>query len=269
MTEDGAERTGRLEAPGLVAAARTDRGPRPRNEDAFVCRPDIGLLAAIDGMGGEQAGERAAQMAREAILQSTSDPARALAAANDRIRQLASQQRWMEGMGCVVSAVRVKDDKAQVVHVGDTRVYLSGRTGCEQLTRDHTVAATRQEELVLPEEVARDIEGRNQVTRDVGGKDRRDLSWIDQMEVPLEDGDLLVLCSDGLHGAIPGADLFNRLRQARREGTEPEALAESLVDQALLSGTRDNVTVVVARYLRRVKPWWNRDIRELWGQGKR
>ncbi|HET7747662.1 MAG TPA: SpoIIE family protein phosphatase, partial [Vicinamibacteria bacterium] len=88
-------------------------------------------------------------------------------------------------------------------------------------------------------------------------------------EVPLEDGDLLVLCSDGLHGAVSATDLFTRLRQARREGTEPEDLAEELVDQALRSGTRDNVTVVVARYLRRVKPWWNRDIRELWGQRKR
>jgi serine/threonine protein phosphatase PrpC len=268
VTADASERTGRLSSPALVAAARTDRGPRERNEDAFVCRPDLGLLAAIDGMGGMQAGERAAALAKDALIEN-GDPARGLAAANDRIRQLASQQRWMEGMGCVVSAVRVKNGKAQVAHVGDTRVYLAGSKGTEQLTRDHTVAATRQEELGISESGAREIAGRNQVTRDVGGKDQKGDDWIDRMEVDLEDGDVLVLCSDGLHGAVPASDLFNRLRQARRDAADPASLADGLVDLALQQGTRDNVTVVVARYQGGRAPWWNRDIRELFSQRKK
>jgi protein phosphatase len=258
----GAERTGRLAGPGLAAAARTDRGPREGNEDAFVCRPDLGLFAAIDGMGGQQAGERAAAEAREALL-ATSDLLQAIRAANDKIHRLAESETALRGMGCVASAVRVENDCARIIHVGDTRVYLAGRAGCEQLTRDHTVAAKRQEALNIAGAAAREISGHNQVTRDIGGRPQKDDEWVDRLKVDLEAGDLLMLCSDGLHGAVPPADLFARLRRARKDETPPEELADALVDLALKNGTRDNVTVVVARFSPSAKPWWARDVKEL------
>jgi protein phosphatase len=262
----GAERTGPLTGPGLAAAARTDRGPREGNEDAFVCRPDLGLFAAIDGMGGQQAGERAAAVARESLL-ATSDLLVAIRAANERIHQMAESEAALRGMGCVASAVRVEDTCARIIHVGDTRVYLAGRAGCEQLTRDHTVAAKRQEALGIAGAAARGISGHNQVTRDIGGKPRKDDEWVDRMQVDLEEGDLLMLCSDGLHGAVSPADLFARLRRARKEDMPPEKLADALVDLALENGTRDNVTVVVARYSPSPKPWWARDVKEFFGKG--
>lgn len=259
-----AERTGRLSAPGLVAAARTDRGPRDGNEDAFVCRPDLGLFAAIDGMGGQQAGERAAALARDELM-ATSDLVHAIRTANDKIHRLAESDQKLRGMGCVASAVRIENDTARVIHVGDTRVYLAGRAGCEQLTRDHTVAAHQQEALGISAQGARDMPGHNQVTRDIGGKTQKDDEWMDRLEVKLEAGDVIVLCSDGLHGAIPAADLFARIRRARKDETSPEELAESLVRAALESGTRDNVTVVVARYDpgEKNQSWWSTDIRDL------
>ena len=262
----GAERTGRLSAPGLAAAARTDRGPREGNEDAFVCRPDLGLFAAIDGMGGQQAGERAAAVARDALL-ATSDLLQAIRTANEKIHTLAEGETALRGMGCVASAVRVEDTCARIIHVGDTRVYLAGRAGCEQLTRDHTVAAKQQEALNLAGSAARGIAGHNQVTRDIGGRSQKDDDWVDRLKVDLEAGDLLMLCSDGLHGAVPPADLFARLRRARKDDVPPEELADALVDLALSSGTRDNVTVVVARYAPAPKPWWARDVKELFKKG--
>jgi protein phosphatase len=249
-----AERTGPLAGRDLVSAARTHRGTvREHNEDAFVCRPDLGLFAVIDGMGGENAGEKAAALARQAVLDE-SDPVRALRTANDRIHGMAQADSGLKGMGCVASALRVDGGAATIGHVGDTRVYLTSKAGCEQLTRDHTIAAHRQEEEGIDERRARDIGGRNQVTRDIGGQPRPGDEWIDRIRVDLEEEDLLLLCSDGLHGVMRNGELFARLREARRDKTAPEALVDSLIDLALERGTRDNVTVVAVRRLAGEKP---------------
>jgi protein phosphatase len=241
------ERTGPLFARGLCAAARTHRGTvRPENEDAFLCRPDLGLFAVIDGMGGQRAGRQAAELARQALLD-TGDPARGLLAANERILRVAKSRRDLQGMGCVASALRLENGVARIAHVGDTRVYLAGSAGCEQLTRDHTVAASEQERLGLSQGLAGGLQGRNQVTRDLGGQRRQGEGWIDRLEVTLEQGALLLMCSDGLPGALGSDDLFDRLRQARRAHTPPEDLADELVALALERGARDNVTALIVR----------------------
>ena len=104
--EAESERTGALEGPGLVAAARTDRGPRERNEDTYVCRPDLGLFAVIDGMGGQQAGAEAAALARETLL-GERDLLHAFLSANEKIHRAARKKNQTRGMGCVASAVRI------------------------------------------------------------------------------------------------------------------------------------------------------------------
>jgi serine/threonine protein phosphatase PrpC len=154
------ERTGPLFARALCAAARTHRGTvRPENEDAFLCRPDLGLFAVIDGMGGQKAGRQAAALARQALLDA-GDPARGLIAANQRIVRVAKSRRDLQGMGCVASALRIEDGVGRIAHVGDTRVYLAVAAGCEQLTRDHTVAASEQERLGLSQGHAGRLPGR-------------------------------------------------------------------------------------------------------------
>ena len=246
--EAESERTGALEGPGLVAAARSDRGPRERNEDTYVCRPDLGLFAVIDGMGGQRAGAEAAALAREALL-GERDLLHAFLSANEKIHRVARKKSQSKGMGCVASAVRISGSKALVAHVGDTRVYLAGEAGCEQLTRDHTVAAHAQEQLGIPDRGAKQIGGQNQVTRDLGGQSRTGDDWIDSCEVKLEENDVLVLCSDGVHGVLESAGLFGRMREARKQATPPDVLAEELVALALAGGTKDNSTVVVVRCL--------------------
>lgn len=241
------ERTGPLFARSLCAAARTHRGTvRPENEDAFLCRPDLGLFAVIDGMGGQQAGRQAAALARQAVLDA-GEPARGLIAANDRIVRVAKSRRDLQGMGCVASALRIEGGVARIAHVGDTRVYLAVSAGCEQLTRDHTVAASEQERLGLSQGLAGGLQGRNQVTRDLGGQHREGEDWMDRLEVPLEPGALLLMCSDGLPGALGSDDVFDKLRQAFRARTAPEDLADQLIALALDRGARDNVTAVVVR----------------------
>ena len=242
------ERTGPLFTKTLCAAARTHRGTvRPENEDAFVCRPDVGLFAVIDGMGGQTAGRTAAELARQALLD-VGDPARGLLAANERIVRTAKSRRDLQGMGCVASAMSIEGGVARIAHVGDTRVYLAGSAGCEQLTRDHTVAATEQERLGISHGLATGLEGRNQVTRDLGGQERQGDGWFDRLEVALEKDALILMCSDGIPGALGNEDVFDRLRQARRSGAAPEELADELIAVALERGARDNITALVVKH---------------------
>jgi serine/threonine protein phosphatase PrpC len=247
LIERQAERTGALEGGPLRAAARTDKGAvRADNQDAFLCAVEIGLFAVIDGMGGEKGGQRAAALARQALLDEK-DPVQGLVRANERICQEAQRDAALDGMGCVASALHVSDGVARIAHVGDTRVYLAGSAGCEQLTADHTLAASIQERLGLSHGRAKEIGGRNQVTRDIGGTLRHDTRWIDRLEVPLEQGSVLLLCSDGLYDTIGATDLFARMREAQRKATPPEELVDQLIDVALEKGATDNVTALVVR----------------------
>lgn len=254
LIDERAGRTGLVEGGPLLAAARTDKGAvRKDNQDAFLCAIENGLFAVIDGMGGENGGQRAAALAREALLEEQ-DPVRGLMRANERVHGAAAADRALEGMGCVASAIKVQGGLAQIAHVGDTRVYLAGSAGCEQLTCDHTLAASLQERLGLSHRRARGIEGRNQVTRDIGGRTRTDAAWIDRIEAPLEQGSLLLLCSDGLYDTIGADDLFARLRAAQRESTPPDRLVDELIDLALDRKASDNITAVVVRQVGAVPP---------------
>jgi len=247
LAEDQAERTGPRGHGALVAAARTHRGTvRSDNQDAYLCAVEEGLFAVVDGMGGQKGGRTAAALARESV-QELKDPVKGLARANERIYEAAQTDSDLDGMGCVASAVRVESGVARIAHVGDTRVYLAGSAGCEQLTCDHTVAASNQEKLGLTNRSARKLGGRNQVMRDIGGKPREGTRWIDTLEVPLEQGALLLLCSDGLYDSIGADDLYARLRTARREEVEPAQLVDELIEQALARGATDNVTALVVR----------------------
>jgi PPM family protein phosphatase len=254
LVTEQAERSGALAHGGLAAAARTNRGAvRSDNQDAYLCAIEDGLFAVIDGMGGQKGGRTAAALARDA-LREAKDPLKGLARANERIYEAARADRELDGMGCVASAVRLEDGLARIAHVGDTRVYLAGSAGCEQLTCDHTVAASMQEKLGLDNRGARELGGRNQVMRDIGGKPREGTRWIDTLEVPLEQGALLLLCSDGLYDSIGADDLYTRLRGAQREQTEPSRLVDALIEKALERGAKDNITALVVRQQGPVKP---------------
>ena len=116
------------------------------------------------------------------------------------------------------------------------------------------MAASEQERLGLSHERAGELPGRNQVTRDLGGRHRQGEAWIDRLEVPLEHGALLLLCSDGLPTAVGADELFQRLRESRRAGSPPEELADALITRALERGARDNVTAVVVRQEGEIPP---------------
>ncbi len=229
-------------------AARTHPGhERARNEDSFVCDARRGRFAVIDGMGGRAAGIVAAQLTRQALLEGSDDVSAAIQRANQRVRANVVAHPERAGMGCVVTAVDIDGDVLDVGHVGDTRAYLASAAGAEQLTQDHTAKAVEQEARGLSDAQALELPVQHAVTNDVGGRAQADCSWIQRIRAPFERGDLLLLCSDGLHDLVPSHELFGLLARARKARTCAADLCDHLLQMALCRGGTDNVTVVAIR----------------------
>lgn len=238
-------------ARGISAAARSHVGKvRAANQDTFVCDPEMGMFAVIDGMGGAKAGEVAAQMTRSALLESAGtkeDLRLPLNRANQNIHRRSSQNSEEQGMGCVATVTRVEGPDLVLAHVGDTRAFLASAAGCEQLTRDHTVVADIQEQQGLTDKMAAEVPGQHQVTRDIGGRHYPDLEWIDTATVRFEVEDVLMLCSDGLTDLVGDEEIFQFLNRARRKREDMQDLVNRLIEMALTRGGKDNVTVVAVR----------------------
>jgi len=232
----------------LAAHGVTHPGRRATNEDAFLVDPDRGLFVVADGMGGHNAGEVASGLAVRTIsdfLVGGGEPTQdlideALRLANDHILAVAGKQPDYSGMGTTVVAVLLTDGQAIFGHVGDSRIYHWHAGALTPLTRDDSwVAAALHESSEGPRELEQHPM-RHVLTKVVGL--RPDLQpTVSACEFVL--GDVLVLCSDGVHGSVPDATLSRLLAS-----THPVAeIAESVVRAAITGGATDNLTAVVVR----------------------
>ena len=236
----------------LRAAARTDVGMRrSANEDAFALAPGLGLFLVADGMGGHVAGQVASRLAARSLLQAVASEReaglqlaerlqRAVARANQEIFSAASSKPELEGMGTTLVAALVRGARLGLVHVGDSRAYLSRAGALRQLTRDHTLVNELERRGELGPGEARDHPQRHVLTRALGV--RRRVS-ADVCELTLQGGDALLLCSDGLTQHVSDPELAQRLGS----GGPPEADCEALIELANSRGGEDNVTVALLR----------------------
>ena len=230
----------------LVELARvTDVGRvRGHNEDRHLVRPP--LVAVADGMGGAQAGEVAAGMAVQALeaLPATPRPGdlkRAVERANSDIRKAAAGDKGRAGMGTTVTACMLAPDGTlYVVHVGDSRAYLVRGGELRRLTDDHSVVAELVRGGALTEEQADRHPQRNVITRALGAQ--RDLT-ADAFQVRVQDGDVIMLCTDGVSAAIGDTGISRALLDDR----PLDEVAHQLVEAADAAGGEDNATVVLAR----------------------
>lgn len=228
----------------LQAATRTDIGrTRDTNEDAAVHHERF--IAVADGMGGAPGGEIAAAAA-VALLESAftgrsiDELEAATRAANRTIWDRSNASEELEGMGTTICAAGVTDDaQLVVVNVGDSRAYLLRDGVLRQLTQDHSVTAelVRRGELTEPEAAVHPH--RNILTRAIGVRPTVD---IDATTHAIENGDRVLLCTDGLFNELPD----DELRSLLVAETDANAAADALVDRAVQHGGRDNITVVVA-----------------------
>lgn len=224
---------------------------RHHNEDRALASPRV--LVVADGMGGAKAGEVAAQMAVDAVKRLVGpvhedDVRGAVDRANRAIRRLASDDPDKSGMGTTLTAAMLDDGRLDVVHVGDSRAYLWRGGTLRQVTEDHSVVAELVRRGSITQEEAETHPHRNVITRALGAEDGVD---ADVVHVDLEDGDVVLLCSDGLSSYVPEAAIAEVLAGA--EGLD--AAAKGLVHLANAAGGVDNVTVVLARVAREEDRW--------------
>ena len=230
----------------LRAGAATDVGRvREHNEDAAVARG--GVYAVADGMGGHAAGEVAsaitaatlAELAERAVVTPAEVRAQ-VARANERILAHAEQDRRCLGMATTVTGLAlVQGPRWLVFNVGDSRVYRYADGALEQVTIDHSEVAMLVEAGYLTPEEARVHPLRNIVTRCLG----RAMPPVDTWDLPVTEGEVFLVCSDGLTGELEDDEIAHVLRA----GSDPQRLAERLVRLAVEYGGHDNVTVVVVQ----------------------
>lgn len=225
----------------VEAGAATDIGKvRERNEDSFLADPP--LFAVADGIGGHRGGEVASQLALEILEQMSTNGKETLAErvrqANRAVFERSQADRQVTGMGTTLTAVLVQDAGVHLAHVGDSRAYLLRAGSLRQLTEDHTLVARMVETGEITTDEAEIHPHRNVLTRALGTEpDVR----VDEQEVPLIEGDRLLLCSDGLTGMVTEAQI-----QAILEASvSPQEASDRLIKAANRAGGVDNITVVV------------------------
>ena len=240
----------------LDYSARTDTGlVRPENQDAYHADPLTGLFIVCDGMGGHNAGRLAASIAIDTVSAhiesalengtSTNDHRSlvvgAIHEANLMIKTRAEGDRSLIGMGttCTLALV-LGNGRCMMGHVGDSRLYRIHGGEIRQLSEDHSYVQELVNCGALKPEAAATHPKRNIITRALGLGD--DVS-VDTFEFTVEDGDTLLLCSDGLSGYIPEASLLS----ACEAEPDLERGVDGLVDQAIEAGGSDNITCILIR----------------------
>jgi len=236
----------------LIAAGQTDPGRlRNVNEDRFLCDVARGLFIVIDGVGGQAAGGKAADVALSMLRTrleretgSTAERVRdAITIANNEIYRLAGGRPQWNGMACVLTVAVVENGRATIGHVGDTRLYKLRGDRIEKVTRDHSPVGEREDSKELSELQAMRHPRRNEVYRDVGSEPHEpaDPEFVDIEEISFEADAALLLCSDGLSDLVDSATIADVVNQCVGE---PESVARALIEMANAAGGKDNVTVV-------------------------
>ena len=237
----------------LKCAGASDPGlVRHNNEDGFYCDPDRGIFLVVDGIGGQAAGEKAAEIAvariRARLDRQTGTIEQrvreSIAMANNEILRAAASHREWAGMACVLTLAVLDDGAAVVGHVGDSRLYKIRQGRIEKLTHDHSPVGEREDGGELTEVEAMRHPRRNEVFRDVGSEPHQpdDPNFIEILHVPFEPDSALVLCSDGLSDQVGSKDIRVTVE---RHAADPETAVRDLIDAANLAGGKDNVTAVV------------------------
>jgi serine/threonine protein phosphatase PrpC len=235
-----------LAAPaGVRSVARSHVGVvRALNEDRFLDLPEQGLWAVADGMGGHRAGDMAAQMVVDAIAEIAAETSvegirSAVQAANARlVNHSASSRQDVSGSTLVV--LTIEGSRYDCLWAGDSQAWLRRGGGWRQITRDHSLVEDLLQAGAIEADQRHLHPHRHVITRAVGVAETLEL---DHVQGSLADGDVILLCSDGLTNVVDPAAL------AIPAGTpDLDAMADALLSQALAGGAADNVTFILVLF---------------------
>ena len=235
----------------LSSAGATDVGLwRSNNEDAYLIMPQARVFALADGMGGAAAGEVAsryfietAQAVFSNLTSSSEDTGRVLVqkvfnSANERILEHIAQHPDDDGMGCTGDLLMLDEDQYIIGHVGDSRVYLLRDGSLRQLTKDHSLVQSQVDNGMLTPGEAKHHPRKNILLRAVGTDPSE---TCDILEATALDGDIFLLCTDGLTDMMDDPAIEDILASTK----SLQHKIERLISAALAAGGKDNVTVVL------------------------
>jgi len=245
---------------GLEVVGRSDVGRiRPSNEDSFGFDLRQGIFVVCDGMGGHAAGEVASKIAVDTVLSYFRDKeplaadaslvdaplgaqmlSDAVNKANETILDYAEGHATASGMGTTLVAARFAEGKFTIAHVGDSRIYLLRGDSLLQLTEDHSLVMEQVRRGILTVEEARKSTAQHIITRALGTEDS---SPPDLAEFPAEDGDILLLTTDGVLRHLEDDQIHDILFDTR----PLQAACDKLIECALAAGGEDNATCLLIR----------------------
>jgi protein phosphatase len=239
---------------------------RNHNEDNFLLLPEEQLFCVADGMGGHAAGEVASQIAVDEMaeffrmtgkdVESTwpykmdrersyeeNRLATGIKLANRRIFERQTVDEKYRNMGTTIVSVRFAPEAVLIAHVGDSRGYLFREGALKQITEDHSLVNdyTKNRKLSPQELESFRDKYKNVIIRALGMKDT---VQVDISRVEPRDGDVFLLCSDGLSGMVPDPLIQSTLQA----GADLEAACNKLIEAANAAGGLDNVTCILTRY---------------------
>lgn len=249
-----------LEFYGVTHAGRV----RTENQDRILMLTELGCFAVCDGMGGQRCGEVAAEIAVEVLqhyVDSSRDPSEvtwpfgynmalsldanrlltSVKLANRQVTRRSEQDLKCAGMGTTIAAVICRDNRAAMGNVGDSRIYRFREGKLEQLSFDDTMAGLMLGRGVITPEGAASHPMRSILTQAIGSQGDVEVHLRDEDLLP---DDQLLLCSDGLYGAVDQVAIGEMMSAAG----SLDARAQKLLDRALDSGATDNVSVILLRY---------------------
>jgi protein phosphatase len=218
---------------------------RKINEDSLLARPEIGLWAIADGMGGYGGGDVASRAVVDALGTIAPNPSAAdfLGEFEQRIMRVNADLRALSHshdaavIGTTLVTLMIHNDHFACVWCGDSRAYLRRRDELSRVSRDHSEVQELIDRGLLDEEGARIWPRRNVVTRALGATDEAELELVDG---PIYTGDRFLLCSDGLTAHVRDEEIAALIAQG-----EPQKACDDLLHLTLDRGARDNVSIIV------------------------
>lgn len=232
---------------------------RKNNEDACFVIPNQDVYIVADGVGGNNSGEIASRSAVECLaafvkandLALCTSPeeifgflAEAIDIANNTVYQKGISDPACRGMATTVVMSYIKDGSAYLANIGDSRAYLFREGRLKRITKDHTYVNELIEKGLITEKDAESHSQKNVITKALGAESSVEPDFY---KVNLAERDIMVLCSDGLYGEVGEDKITELLAKADSENMLMNDLCADFVDEAILAGGRDNITVICIR----------------------
>lgn len=232
---------------------------RKNNEDACFVIPNQDVYIVADGVGGNNSGEIASRTAVECLasfvkandLDQCTSPeevfgfmAEAISIANETVHEKGNSEPGCRGMATTVVMSYINDGSAYLANVGDSRAYLFREGRLKRITRDHTYVNELIDKGLITERDAESHSQKNVITKALGAEPTVEPDFY---KVNLAEKDIMILCSDGLYGEVGEDKISEMLNIAAAENIRMNDLCAEFVDEAIMAGGRDNITVICIR----------------------